>query len=107
MESHILLAQKHKFEKHPLELGYKDYSAPNHLKMVGEKLTELELMYQNRDTNASIKQQQKALMMQAMAQAQLREKYKQLKGKDQSEINREAQEISKAAAPADAVDNND
>lgn len=50
----------------------------------------------------SIKQQQKALMMAAMTQAQLREKYKQLKNKDQDEINREAQLLTAAAEPADA-----
>ena len=44
--------------------------------MVGQKLNELELMIQNRDSNMSIKQQQKALMMAAVTQASLREKYK-------------------------------
>lgn len=54
---------------------------PNHFQMVGEKLNELELMIQNRDTSGTIRQQQKALMVAALAQAQLREKYKQLKNK--------------------------
>ena len=69
--------------------------------MVGEKLNELEHMIQSRDTG-SIRQQQKQLMMAAISQAQLREKYKQLKNKGQDEINREAQALTEAAAPADA-----
>lgn len=48
MSSDLLLSNKHKFDKHPLEFGYKDYSAqqqaPNHLGMVGQKLNELEMM---------------------------------------------------------------
>lgn len=52
-------------------MGYKDYYAaqavPNHFNLVGEKLQELEHMIRNRDTNASIKQQQKNLMMQALS----------------------------------------
>ena len=62
MQNDILISQKHKFDKHPLEVGYKDYyknQVPNHLGMVGEKLNELELMIQNRDQSStqSIKQQ--------------------------------------------------
>ena len=64
MDNSILLSQKHKFDKHPLEMGYntyKDYynavGAPNHLNMVGEKLNELEHWMQTRDAGASIKQQ--------------------------------------------------
>lgn len=53
MASDLVLSQKHKFEKHPLELGYKEYlqaqQAPNHLGMVGQKLNEMELMMQSRD----------------------------------------------------------
>ena len=41
-------------------------------------------------------------MQAALAQSQLREKYKQLKNKGQDEINREAQALTEAAAPADA-----
>ena len=41
-------------------------------------------------------------MMAAMTQAQLREKYKELKNKDQDEINRQAQALTRAAEPADA-----
>lgn len=88
--------------------SYKDYhnamGAPNHLNMVGEKLNELEHMMQTRDAGGSIKQQQKALMVAAVAQAQLREKYKQLKNKGQDEINRDAQALTEAAAPADSTD---
>ena len=95
MENHLLLNRKHQFEKHPLEAGYNAYyqqqqQVPNHLSMVGEKLNELEHMMQTRDSNGSIRQQQKALMMTALSQAQLREKYKQLKNKGQDEINRDA-----------------
>ena len=56
MENSLLLSQKHTFEKHPLEMGYKSYKdyhnaigAPNHLNMVGEKLNELEHWMQTRD----------------------------------------------------------
>ena len=40
-------------------------------------------------------------MVAALTQAQLREKYKQLKNKGQDEIVRDAQALTKAAAPAD------
>ena len=43
-------------------------------------------------------------MVAAVAQAQLREKYKQLKNKGQDEINRDAQALTEAAAPADSTD---
>ena len=43
-------------------------------------------------------------MANALAQAQLREKYKQLKNKGQDEINRDAQALTEAAAPADSTD---
>ena len=45
-----------------------------------------------------------ALMVAALTQAQLREKYKQLKNKGQDEINRDAQALTEAAAPADSTD---
>ena len=60
MASDLLLSNKHKFDKHPLELGYNDPShsqqAPNHLGMMGHKLNELEMMIQNRDSDTSIKE---------------------------------------------------
>ena len=40
-------------------------------------------------------------MMAALNQQQLREKYKQLKAKNQDEINKEAQALAEAAAPAE------
>ena len=43
-------------------------------------------------------------MVAALTQAQLREKYKQLKNKGQDEINRDAQALTEAAAPADSTD---
>jgi hypothetical protein len=61
--------------------------------MVGKNLNDLELQKKERDNS---------LMMQAKTQAALREKYKEMKGKDQSEILKEAQEL--AAAAADAPD---
>ena len=45
MENNLMLAGKHKFDKHPLEKGYKDFSgAGNHLTLVGSHLNQLEAM---------------------------------------------------------------
>lgn len=58
MENNVVLSQKHKFEKHPLEMGYYyKQQVPNHLSMVGEKLDELEDLMNKRDVSGNIRQQ--------------------------------------------------
>jgi len=63
MVSDLILSNKHKFEKHPLEIGYKDYllgTVPEQFGMLDVKLNGLESMAKNQDgsqaetTNKSI-----------------------------------------------------
>ena len=95
MENNLMLAGKHRFDKHPLEKGYKDIAGQNpnasHLNLVGKHLGQLEnMMVSGSKEGLSIKQQQKDLMMRAMMQNQLREKYNELKTMGQEEILKKA-----------------
>ena len=96
MESNALLMnQKVKFDLHPLEKGYKDhlsnYNVPNHFTLVGKNLNEMELEIESRD--------REEMMMAAQGQVQLREKYQQMKGKDEKQIVRDALEKTAATGP--------
>ena len=87
----------HQFELNPLEKGYKDHygnALPDHFTNVGKNLNDLELQKKDRDSE---------LMMQAKATAALRDKYQEMKGKDHSEILKQAQELAAAAADAAGV----
>jgi len=80
----LLMQQKHKFERHPLELGIREIF-PNHFNLIGKGFAETE---KKDDT----------LMLQAMQEAALREKYKLLKSKDESQIVKEAHALAEKAA---------
>lgn len=49
----LMMQQKHKFEKHPLELGIRELF-PSHFNLIGKNLNELENQMHNRDTELMI-----------------------------------------------------
>ena len=84
-----------KFEPDPLEKARGDYKALNHFQLVGKNLNDLELKMHNRDTE---------LFLAAQNTVHLRNKYNELKGKDEAAIIKEANKNLEAADAADTTE---
>ena len=69
-----------------------NYNVPNHFTMVGKNLNDMELEIESRD--------KEELMKAAQGQVQLREKFQQMKGKDEKQIVKDALEKTAATGPA-------
>ena len=63
----VAMKQKHKFDKAPLEMGYKDYGIfPNHLLLsMGKNLNDIELAVQNGTLSSMDPKERKQLLLEA------------------------------------------
>ena len=77
------MKKKYQFEQAPLEKSVQDYYQFNFLTMAGKSVNDLELEFKNKSNE---------LMVQALAQAQLKDRFQQMKQKDVNDIIKEAAE---------------
>eukprot|EP00347_Sterkiella_histriomuscorum_P010309 403376796 len=95
----ISMKKKFQFEQAPLEKSLQDYykGVPDFFTLAGKSINELELEMKNRGNE---------IMMQAMAQQQLKNNFQQLKQKDVNDRVKQAQEKAALGAAQSDINSN-
>lgn len=94
----VAMRQKHRFERAPLEMGYRDYGIfPNHLLLsMGKNLNDIELAVQNGTLSQMDPKERKQLLLEAACQQhqELQNRYQAQKGKNIEEIVKSAAKLT-------------